>query len=396
MANLLPQIEILTQLVAWVKSLFVQPDYAQNDSTQPDYIKNRTHYVESVSTSSVWYQTNVEVGSASSSPGAYSGTFNLTEGKTYNVTITQGSNTKTYEGIVAENNTTLNGMFLNKNWSNPMYGAETTSDAFYILVQASSVILAGADVYGSNCTVQVSEVTETIHKLDPKYLPDNVNQLEDVTTSKSGKVTTVTFEQTNGTQTQFQVTDGADGTNGKSAYQVAVDNGYSGSEAQWLASLKGADGVSLGEVELTQEVKDIYFGYLSLMKSEIDSIGSTHYDLLCFLIENLEIDNPILLLNDPFDYVAQLVYQDYNNLRAYKVIAKNIPNEMYKSFLKKRKEKIELMKKIEQKSKLINRITANTIILDRIELKKIIEKEIEDIVKDKAFSIKEWISYDVK
>ena len=254
MANLLPQIEILTQLVAWVKSLFVQPDYAQNDSTQPDYIKNRTHYVESVSTSDVWYQSNVEVGSASSSPGAYSGTFNLTEGKTYNVTITQGSNTKTYEGIVCENNTTLGGLFLNKNWSNPMYGAETTSDAFYILVQASSVILASADVYGSGCTVQVSEVTETIHKLDPKYLPDNVNQLEDITTSKSGKVTTVTFEQTNGTQTQFQVTDGNDGTNGKSAYQVAVDNGYSGTEAQWLASLKGADGVSLGEVELVQQL----------------------------------------------------------------------------------------------------------------------------------------------
>lgn len=229
-------------------------DYAQNDSTQPDYIKNRTHYVESVSTSDVWYQTNVEVGSGTSSPGAYSGTFNLTEGKTYNVTISQGSNTKTYEGIVCENNTTVSGLFLNKNWSNPMYGAETTSDAFYILVKASSVILASADVYGSSCTVQVSEVTETIHKLDPKYLPDNVNQLEDITTSKSGKVTTVTFEQTNGTETQFQVTDGADGTNGKSAYQVAVDNGYSGTETQWLASLKGADGVSLGEVELTQEI----------------------------------------------------------------------------------------------------------------------------------------------
>lgn len=254
MANLLPQIEILTQLVAWVKSLFVQPDYAQNDSTQPDYIKNRTHYVESISTSSVWNQTNVEVGSASSSPGAYSGTFNLTEGKTYNVTISQGSNTKTYEGIVCENNTTVSGLFLNKNWSNPMQGAETTSDAFYILVQASSVILASVDVYGSGCTVQVSEVNETIHKLDPKYLPDNVNQLDSITTSKSGKVTTVTFEQTNGTETQFQVTDGADGTNGKSAYQVAVDNGFVGTEAQWLASLKGADGVSLGEVELTQEV----------------------------------------------------------------------------------------------------------------------------------------------
>lgn len=32
------------------------------------------------------------------------------------------------------------------------------------------------------------------------------------------------------------------GTNGKSAYEVAVSNGYSGTQAQWLASLKGADG----------------------------------------------------------------------------------------------------------------------------------------------------------
>ena len=34
------------------------------------------------------------------------------------------------------------------------------------------------------------------------------------------------------------------GTNGKSAYEVAVANGYSGTQAQWLASLKGADGAN--------------------------------------------------------------------------------------------------------------------------------------------------------
>lgn len=33
------------------------------------------------------------------------------------------------------------------------------------------------------------------------------------------------------------------GANGKSAYEVATANGYSGTQAQWLASLKGADGV---------------------------------------------------------------------------------------------------------------------------------------------------------
>lgn len=43
-------------------------------------------------------------------------------------------------------------------------------------------------------------------------------------------------------------TDGKDGQNGengadgKSAYQIAIDNGYTGTEVEWLESLKGADG----------------------------------------------------------------------------------------------------------------------------------------------------------
>ena len=32
---------------------------------------------------------------------------------------------------------------------------------------------------------------------------------------------------------------GIDGVNGKSAYQVAIDNGFVGTQAQWLDSLKG-------------------------------------------------------------------------------------------------------------------------------------------------------------
>ena len=37
--------------------------------------------------------------------------------------------------------------------------------------------------------------------------------------------------------------DGADGANGKSAYELAVDNGFTGTEAEWVASLQGKDGV---------------------------------------------------------------------------------------------------------------------------------------------------------
>ena len=37
--------------------------------------------------------------------------------------------------------------------------------------------------------------------------------------------------------------DGADGANGKTAYELAVDNGFTGTEAEWIASLNGKDGV---------------------------------------------------------------------------------------------------------------------------------------------------------
>ena len=40
-------------------------------------------------------------------------------------------------------------------------------------------------------------------------------------------------------------TDGTDGNDGKSAYEIAVQNGYTGTEEEWLTSLKGADGVTI-------------------------------------------------------------------------------------------------------------------------------------------------------
>lgn len=45
-----------------------------------------------------------------------------------------------------------------------------------------------------------------------------------------------------------QGTPGTPGTPGKSAYQLAVDHGFAGTEADWLASLKGDDGGGAAEV----------------------------------------------------------------------------------------------------------------------------------------------------
>lgn len=72
----------------------------------------------------------------------------------------------------------------------------------------------------------------------PKLSPDgqflfNNNDGDNMWTLIKPKVSTIKGEKGD---------KGDAGTNGKSAYEVAVANGYSGTQAQWLASLKGADG----------------------------------------------------------------------------------------------------------------------------------------------------------
>lgn len=49
---------------------------------------------------------------------------------------------------------------------------------------------------------------------------------------------------------------GGKGNPGKSAYQVAVDNGFVGTEEEWLASLKGAKGDPGDDYILTERDKN--------------------------------------------------------------------------------------------------------------------------------------------
>ena len=64
-------------------------------------------------------------------------------------------------------------------------------------------------------------------------------------TSTVGDVDTYTITFTDLSTTTFDVTngkDGVDGVDGLSAYQIALSNGFVGTEAQWLESLKGIQG----------------------------------------------------------------------------------------------------------------------------------------------------------
>lgn len=68
-------------------------------------------------------------------------------------------------------------------------------------------------------------------------------------TATEGLVDTYTITYTDGFTSQFTVVNGEKGDEGKTAYEVAVDNGFKGNEAEWLASLRGEDGVGIEKIE---------------------------------------------------------------------------------------------------------------------------------------------------
>lgn len=80
---------------------------------------------------------------------------------------------------------------------------------------------------------------------DTKDWIDNNFNIDVSKKSTSGIVDTYEITYQNTKTFDFDVTngkDGEDGINGKSAYQIAVDEGFVGTEAEWLASLKGEKG----------------------------------------------------------------------------------------------------------------------------------------------------------
>ena len=79
--------------------------------------------------------------------------------------------------------------------------------------------------------------------------------------------------------------DGIDGTDGKSAYIIAVEHGFSGTETEWLQSLKGADGkdgitpdmsdyaTKADIAELQEQIRQISgISYISVFESGSDAL----------------------------------------------------------------------------------------------------------------------------
>lgn len=98
----------------------------------------------------------------------------------------------------------------------------------------------GGDSLRSDLTfVAVSKGTQVDGELPQPPTPDWYDNIERITDEAINTAVEVQQRADNG---EFDGKPGKDGDDGKSAYELAVENGYTGTEEEWIASLHGKDG----------------------------------------------------------------------------------------------------------------------------------------------------------
>lgn len=99
--------------------------------------------------------------------------------------------------------------------------------------------------------------------------------------------------------------DGVNGSDGKSAYIIAVEHGFSGTETEWLESLKGADGEDASEVDLS--------GYAT--KAELQKIMENAVYLENLIKQTSSVSDTVLFESgtDALEKYGENIYTYYND-----------------------------------------------------------------------------------
>ena len=177
----------------------VQPDWNQNDETQPDYVKNRPFYTGTVKTVLMEESTVEFVKDHGMYVAEFPSTFVLTVGETYKVYWDGAA----YEcTCVSFSNIPLIGNL------SIMGAGSDTGEPFLIGVKNGVKIqIVAADTSASH-TFSISRFTQEVVKIDEKYLPDTVATKSEVEATQEvldgvfSSVATFTFDkQTSGRDT---------------------------------------------------------------------------------------------------------------------------------------------------------------------------------------------------
>lgn len=140
---------------------FVQPDWNQNDETQPDYVKNRPFYEDTAETVLIEESTVSFALSGNLYVGEIQSNFKATVGETYKV-IWDGT---VYECACVDD---IVGTIIG-NLSIAMAGSDT-GEPFIIAVNNENVMHIGTTDTSSSHTFSISRFVPVV-KIDAKYLP---------------------------------------------------------------------------------------------------------------------------------------------------------------------------------------------------------------------------------
>lgn len=167
----------LTKVIARLKNLVKQPDWGQNDSSQPDFIQNRTHWIEYVPTR----YSNSDVNFAESGYSAMAQLYgynqypqgfldNFTTGNELAVEV----DGVVRRGIIRN----LNSSYWIGNGHMLLQSAEDTGEDWCVGTMSigfDSLRVILPPSYEGTHDVDVILSEQTVHKLDAKFLPEVLN-----------------------------------------------------------------------------------------------------------------------------------------------------------------------------------------------------------------------------
>lgn len=170
----------------------VQSDWNQNDDTQPDYVKNRPFYTETVETVLVEESTVSFSDDGGLYVAQFQSTFSATVGETYKVYwdgVAYQCTCVSVEGTLAIGNLSIDG-----------YDSDTGEPFLMIVYNGAGIAIATADTSSSH-TFSISETAVIVVKVDEKYLPENLATKSDVEVTQKvldgvfSSVATFTFDK---------------------------------------------------------------------------------------------------------------------------------------------------------------------------------------------------------
>ena len=175
----------------------VQSDWNQNDSTQPDYVKNRPFYTGNTVETVLVEERTVEFADAGGIYIAqFPSTFESTVGETYKV-YWDGT---AYECICVD--------FIDKtvigNQSIVGAGSDTGEPFIMAVKNGVEIQIAAADTSASH-TFSISGLVQEVVKIDRKYLPDTIatkSEVEAAQTAANNAQTTANNAQTTASNAQ--------------------------------------------------------------------------------------------------------------------------------------------------------------------------------------------------